>query len=388
MGLTQQLWHNRVIMALTLRPLKESQVHAELEHQRLTSLINSMADAVITVDEKAKIVSYNGATLNLLDVNTIRLNSSLDSIFKPIDINNQPADIIHVVLQATLPTTRRDLRLRYDDSSIINLYLSIAPVHLGYGETGQRGFVLLLRDITREKSLEEERDEFISVVSHELRTPIAISEGNISNAQFIAERSGDINAIKLALAEAHNQVVFLAAMINDLSTLSRAERGTLEVDVEAINVHMLCEELLSNYTPDATAKHLQLKLELDPKLELLYSSKLYVREILQNFITNSIKYTQKGHIVIGAKCVAKGIEFDVIDTGIGISKGDQERVFDKFFRSEDYRTRQNTGTGLGLYVTMKLTRLIHADIKVKSELNKGSTFKIFIPNLQPAEPKA
>jgi len=372
-------------MALTLRPIKQNRVQAELEHQRLTSLINSMADAVITVDEKAKVVIYNGAALNLLDINTIRLSSPLASLFKPIDSNNQPADITDIVLQTMLPTTSRDLRLKYADGSMINLYISIAPVHLSYGETGQKGFVLLLRDITREKSLEEERDEFISVVSHELRTPIAISEGNISNAQFIAEKSGDINAIKQALAEAHNQVLFLADMINDLSTLSRAERGTLEVAVEAINVHSLCQELLSNYTPEAAAKNLALKLELDPKLELLYSSKLYVREILQNFITNSIKYTQKGHVVIGAKSVAKGVEFSLTDTGIGISKSDQERVFDKFFRSEDFRTHQTTGTGLGLYVTMKLTRLIHADIKLQSELNKGSTFTIFIPNLQVAE---
>jgi two-component system phosphate regulon sensor histidine kinase PhoR len=78
----------------------------------------------------------------------------------------------------------------------------------------------------------------------------------------------------------------------------------------------------------------------------------------------------------------KGVRFNVIDTGIGISKSDQDRVYDKFFRSEDYRTRQSSGTGLGLYVTLKLTRLIHADISLRSELNKGSTFTIFIPNLQ------
>ena len=77
----------------------------------------------------------------------------------------------------------------------------------------------------------------------------------------------------------------------------------------------------------------------------------------------------------------KGVEFSVVDTGIGINKSDQERVFDKFFRSEDYRTRTANGTGLGLYVTEKLARLIHAEITLDSELNKGSTFKIFIPNL-------
>jgi signal transduction histidine kinase len=188
--------------------------------------------------------------------------------------------------------------------------------------------------------------------------------------------------IKKALEEAHNQVLFLADMINDLSTLSRAERGKLQIDVEPINVHDLVEELTSNYRPEAEAKGLRLGNELDPKLELLHSSRLYVREILQNFITNAIKYTERGGVTIAAIPDPKGITFKVIDTGIGISKADQERVFDKFFRSEDFRTRQANGTGLGLYVTMKLTSLIHADINLESELNKGSTFSIFIPNLE------
>ena len=353
----------------------------ELEHQRLTSLINSMADAVIAVDEQINIVLYNGAALNIFDVNTITVGSALSRLCKPIDKDNQPCDITDMVKSATVPITSRDLRLKSSDGTFINLYLSIAPVHLGYGEKGRRGYVLLVRDITREKSLEEERDEFISVVSHELRTPIAIAEGNVGNAQFIAEKSGDITAIKQALKEAHNQILFLADIINDLSTLSRAERGTLQVDIEAINVHDLIKELASNYTPQAAAKGLKLDTVLDPQLELLHSSQLYTREILQNFITNAIKYTDKGGITLQAASDPKGVRFSVEDTGIGISKGDQQRVYDKFFRSEDYRTRQSSGTGLGLYVTLKLARLIHAELGLQSELNKGSTFTVFVPNL-------
>ncbi len=79
------------------------------------------------------------------------------------------------------------------------------------------------------------------------------------------------------------------------------------------------------------------------------------------------------------------MRFSVHDTGIGISKADQEKIFDKFFRSEDYRTRRNSGTGLGLYVTMKLARLLHAEITVESKLNHGSSFTIFIPNLVAGE---
>ena len=356
----------------------------QLEHERLTSLINSMADAVIAVDEQAKIVMYNGAALNIFDVNTIKVGSSLHHLFKPIDKTNQPRDVTAMVKDTTTPITSRDLRLPMSDGSMINLYLSIAPVHLGYGSKGQRGYVLLLRDITREKSLEEERDEFISVVSHELRTPIAIAEGNLGNAQFIADKSGDIDSIKQALKEAHNQVLFLADMINDLSTLSRAERGTLKVDANPINVHDLVQALAESYRPEAATKGLELKTVLDPKLELLYSSELYVHEILQNFVTNAIKYTARGHITLQARAEVDGVRFAVEDTGIGISKSDQQRVFDKFFRSEDYRTRQANGTGLGLYVTMKLARLVKAEISLASKLNKGSTFTIFIPNIKSA----
>ena len=374
-----------------MEDIKESltQAHKEkLAFSRLTTLINSMADGVIAVDKHIRVVLFNGAALNILDRNTIKEGESLGGIIQPVDKNNQPVDIIKMVSETDRPITNRDLRLSYRDGSVSNLYLSIAPVHLGFGSAGQEGYTILMRDITTEKSLEEERDEFISVVSHELRTPIAIAEGNISNAQYIVDKKGDTASVSQALKEAHNQVLYLADMINDLSTLSRAERGKLTLEIEPINVHDLVVELAHNYEAEAKQKGLQIITDLDPKLELLKSSKLYTREILQNFITNALKYTPKGHIKIAAKQKEKGIEFSVSDTGIGISKADQERVFDKFFRSEDYRTRQSSGTGLGLYVTMKLAQLTHADISLTSELNKGSTFTIFMPNINPPKQKA
>ncbi len=355
---------------------------ADIEHERLTSLINSMADGVIATDNKTNVLIYNGAALNILDLNTSIQDKPISSVMKVVDRNNQPIDIRRMVLDTRTSTANRDLQLCLSDGSRISLYLSIAPVHLGYGQDGDHGFVLLLRDITHEKSLEEERDEFISVVSHELRTPVAIVEGNISNAKLIADKTGNLTQIKAALTQAHEQIMFLSSLINDLSTLSRAERGKLTVEIESINVHALVKDLYNSHKPETESKGLELHLEADPQLELLKSSELYVREILQNFITNAIKYTNEGQVTIGAKARPDGVLFQITDTGIGISKGEQERVFDKFFRSEDYRTRANSGTGLGLYVSMKLARLLHAEINLESELNKGSTFSIFIPNLE------
>lgn len=353
---------------------------ADVERERLLSLINSMADGVIATDESGKIVLYNGAALNILDKNTNLANKKIDAVAQIVDENNQPVHMTKLVTNVKTQITTRDYKITYTDGSSGNLYLSIAPVRLGFGQDGNKGFVILMRDITHEKSLEEERDEFISVVSHELRTPIAIAEGNISNAEFIVGKQSGNQAIKQTLKVAHEQVVFLSGMINDLATLSRAERGVLKVESEPINTHELVEDLFKTYQPDARKKGLMLQIDLDPHLELLESSKLYVREVLQNFITNAIKYTEVGSVTIGAHRRDGGVIFEVSDTGIGISKTDQERVYDKFFRSEDYRTRANNGTGLGLYVTMKLARLIHAEISLESTLNHGSTFSIFIPN--------
>lgn len=363
-------------------PPTETNTPPSIEHERLISLIGSMADGVLAVDDNIKIVQYNGAALSILDVNSTLENEKLKNVLNIFDVNSQEIDVNALVRSCTKPSAFRDYLLHYADGSKANLYLSIAPVRLGYGTTGKSGYVLVLRDITREKSLEEERDEFISVVSHELRTPIAIAEGNIGNAQFMVEKAMPIEQISEGLKVAHDQILFLAEMINDLSTLSRAERGKLTFDIEAINPHALIQDLMHAYEDEAKKKGLKLLADISPHLETLQSGPLYVREILQNFITNAIKYTENGSVTIGAKPAEKGIRFSVTDTGIGISKSDRERVFDKFFRSEDFRTRAHSGTGLGLYVTMKLAHLLHAEIELDSELDKGSSFSIYIPNLQ------
>jgi two-component system sensor histidine kinase VicK len=361
---------------------KIEKLDAKLEHQRLESLINSMADGVIATDEHGMVALYNGAALNILDVNAVQKGDPIEKVLKITNENGDPLDVQQIVLGTKIQTVSRDYKYHYTDGSVISLYVSISPVHLGYGKKGDKGFVIIIRDITREKSLEEERDEFISVISHELRTPVAITEGAVGNAQFIAEKTGDIDKIKEALETAHKQALYLEDMINDLSTLSRAERGVLEKNIEAINAHDFVHSLQDMYEKEAEAKGLKLRVDIDPELSLLHSSKLYVQEIMQNFITNAIKYTESGSVTIHATQKKSGVEFAVSDTGIGISKGDQARVFDKFFRSEDYHTRQQNGTGLGLHVTRKLAQMAEAKISLESELGKGSTFRIYFPNLK------
>lgn len=360
----------------------ESAHPSVVDHERLSSLINSMADGVLAIDEELKIVLYNGSALNILDVNGSIAGKPIAQVLQPVTKDGDRVDVWSLIHSANTPMTTRDYLLEYDDRSRSALYLSIAPVHLGYGKQGVQGYVLLLRDITHEKSLEEERDEFISVISHELRTPVTIAEGSLSNAIYAANQPKMDNKTVLdALQTAHEQVYFLANLINDLSMLSRADRDNLVLDITQINMRALLEKMIEGFNRQAQEKGLELEVDYDPKLELLESGKLYVEEVLQNLITNALKYTQKGSVYIKAWPTEKGVSVSVQDSGIGISKVDQEKIFQKFFRSEDYRTRESSGTGLGLYVTMKLIHLLRSDLEVTSELNQGSTFIVHFVNL-------
>jgi signal transduction histidine kinase len=236
-----------------------------------------------------------------------------------------------------------------------------------------------MKDVTKAKSLEEERDEFISVVSHELRTPITIVEGTLSNMQMMMGHP-DVTQqmLKDSVNTAHEQIMFLASMVNDLSTLSRAERGVGN-SAEEIDVKQLAQEMFTKYETSAKDKSLHLNMDISAKLGKVQVSRLYLEELLQNFMTNAIKYTKKGSVTIQIKQKDDIITFTVKDTGIGISKSDQQKVFAKFYRSEDYRTRETSGTGLGLYVAAKLAHKLGTKITLVSRLNFGSSFSFKLP---------
>jgi len=355
----------------------------DFERQRLLSLINNMGEAVVAIDNKGKILIYNAATLALLDTNQSLENKYLDSVLKLKNKKHHSIKVFSHIKDNPLGFTSTDLVHEFAEDDFINVYINAAPIKLGFKDETDSGYIIIMRDITKEKSLEEERDEFISVVSHELRTPVAIAEGNISNAIFMNSEKKSNKIIAESLTQAHEQVIFLSSMINDLATLSRAERTDVPLDINTIDLHDFTNSLGRDYQTQAAAKGLSLTVSIAENVKTLSTAELYLREILQNFCTNAIKYTKKGSVIIHVRSNAKNDAiFSVSDTGIGLSKADKKRVFDKFFRSEDFRTRESSGTGLGLYVTAKLANKIHAVITLDSELNKGSTFTITVPNLE------
>lgn len=366
------------------KALLHSQQRERLQYDRILTIMNNLTDAAFTTDEKGAILMYNAAALDLLDTNVSLKNKNIGDLFNLSTKDSKKVKLTHVLKETSRATRRDDLNHTYSDGESIRLEINFSPIRSNYSLTKRRdelgGYILIMRDVTKQKSLEEERDEFISVVSHELRTPITIVEGSLSNLQVMMKQPKQPEPKMLAesVTAAHDQVVYLAKMVNDLSTLSRAERGVADAP-EAINVEELLHTMHQRHEKEAEARKLHLNLDLGAKLGTANVSRLYLEELLQNFITNAIKYTKEGSVTITARRAKNVVTFTVTDTGIGISRSDQNKIFNKFYRSEDYRIRETNGTGLGLYVSTKLAHKLHTRIELKSRLNHGSSFSFELP---------
>jgi PAS domain S-box-containing protein len=367
--------------------LLHSQARERLQYDRILTIINNLTDAAFSTNEKGNVLMYNAACLDLLDTNDSIKGKNIGELFNLWDSEKQKVNLFDILKDAKKATRRDDLNHIYSDGESIRLEINFSPIRSSYNPfkkaEEQGGYIVIVRDVTKQKSLEEERDEFISVVSHELRTPITIVEGTLSNLDLLMKRSKapDLATLSTSVATAHDQVLYLAKMVNDLSTLSRAERGVGDA-IEEIDVTELLHSLHHKYQEEAETRSLHLNLDLGPKLGRVNVSRLYLEELLQNFITNALKYTKEGSVTIQAKHDKENVRFTIKDTGIGISRGDQAKIFNKFYRSEDYRIRETNGTGLGLYVSTKLAHKLHTQIDLKSRLNHGSSFSFELPTQQ------
>ena len=358
--------------------LVKAQQSEFLQVNRLNTLLNSISDAVMTLNRYGRVTSQNAAAQAFFDTNESLIGRDIDKLLELTDRVNKTVSVRGLIDEIKSTKLRDDLSVGHG-GDMRHLSLQMSRIRSTFDDSEEYGVVVIIRDITKQKTLEDEKDEFISVTSHELRTPIAIAEGSLSNLLVMEERHAEQGKLRAAAETAHQQVIFLARMINDLSTLSRAERGVGDL-IEAININDLLHDLYSRYTTEAEAKSLQLNLDVEANLPEIETSRLYLEEILQNFITNSIKYTKEGSVTLGAVVESDSrIKFSVTDTGIGITKSDLAHIFEKFYRSEDYRTRETSGTGLGLYVVQKLAAKLDTHIDVESRLNHGSTFSFIIP---------
>lgn len=347
----------------------------EKERQQLLALINNMREAVIVIDNDDRVVIHNQAAAALAGPNQDLRGQPIANSLQFVDSEGHAAGL---KIKAT--ETDADARIKAPDGSLVNVSVNIAPYIV---DRQNRGHVVIIRDVSQEKTIDREREEFIAVASHELRTPLTIAQNSLSLLLLSPSLPKDADAVDM-INSAQRSLKQLSHIISDLTNLSQVESERLNVDLESLNPIALLQDFQADYSGQAKAKGLELKLDIDSSLNsaTILTSRYVVGEILSIYITNALKFTEKGSItlsVMNPKDMPAGVTFTVSDTGIGISQSDQKNIFKKFFQSEDYATRVHGGTGLGLYIAQRLASRITAKIWFETELNKGSTFYLWVP---------
>lgn len=226
------------------------------------------------------------------------------------------------------------------------------------------------------------KSRFLANISHEIRTPLNAIIGFL---ELLIRKSSNLNANdKSYLEKAKNSSLVLLDLINNILNLSKIEAGKITLDKSTFNLIELANEIISSFSAITLKKNLKLNLHIDPNVPtLINSDQLKIKQILNNLISNAIKFTHQGEIdicIVSNSFIDDLIElvFRIKDTGIGIQAKDLHKIFDAFIQIDSSITRNYDGSGLGLAITKEFVNMLDGSISVESEYEKGSTFTVLI----------
>ncbi len=230
------------------------------------------------------------------------------------------------------------------------------------------------------------KSEFLANMSHEIRTPMAAILGYADLLINGLENTNDRNCVMVIKKNGAH----LLELINDILDLSRIEAGKLEIDVQLCELPQLLSDIHSLMQVRAQEKQLELRIRIDGCIpRLVQTDATRVRQILINLLGNAIKFTERGHVELVIRFNADHqpprLEFDVVDTGIGMSAIQQSRLFQPFTQGDNSVTRAYGGSGLGLAISHRLVEMLHGVLALRSELGEGSTFSVQIPIADPRD---
>jgi len=222
------------------------------------------------------------------------------------------------------------------------------------------------------------RNSFLGQAAHELRTPLTNIQLYVENA--LEDCKKDFHATAKCLNVINEESRRLERVVSQILSVSEIETGSFHLKRDDVRLDVLLEMLKADYEPQAQDKQITLQFNLPPKLPVLQADRDKISLALHNLLGNALKYTpEKGRVTVNAAVNTDHICVEVIDTGIGVSADDAEKIFDRFYRAKDERVAKITGSGLGLPIAREVIRLHGGDISVESELNKGSTFTLTLP---------
>ena len=353
------------------------------------AILDAVDDGVLAVDSKGNILVINPAAEQITGWNgSDAVGLVFNSVLKIT--NNEGGEMIEIsnpvnrVLQTGENFTTRDLFIKTQSGKIVPIFLAVNSID------GQNsGVVVVFRDISKELKDNREQAEFISTASHEMRTPVASIEGYIGLALNPATATIDARA-KSYLQKAHENTKHLGQLFQDLLDITKAEDGRLKNEPVVLDAIEFSRNIWEGLKPKAEAKGLSYTFEPDnhktgektlTPVFFIHADRDHLHEILNNLFENAIKYTPSGMVSVNITGDNNNVQISVKDSGIGIPAEDIPHLFQKFYRVDNSETREINGTGLGLFLSRKLTESIGGFLDVESEYKKGSTFTVKLPRI-------
>jgi two-component system phosphate regulon sensor histidine kinase PhoR len=343
----------------TVRRMEENFAALQNSQRQLETLLNSMQDAVIAVDENGQ-VQWANRRMDGVGRRT--------RIGAPILETVRDPDVVRAI---TAAVEQRNVQTSRASSVVPGRTFDVTAAPMPGG-----GAVAVLRDLTETERVEKTRRDFIANVSHELRTPLTSIQGY---AETLLDSSPTSDHIHEFLEIIRKNAARMSRLTEDLLTLARVESGEQRFDVQPSSPGDLLHEVVQSFSTIAQAHGVELVVENNADVQVS-ADREAIHQVFANLVDNALKYGAGGRrIVLGARPKGQTVEFYVQDFGPGIPSEHLPRLFERFYRVDKARSRESGGTGLGLAIAKHIILAHGGTIHAESELNHGSTFLFTIP---------
>src|SRR5579862_424857 len=350
------------------RQEQQTAVDAKAQQQ---VLFNSMLEGLLLLDRNRRIYLANRSFKNLFGLKTeLRGKTVVEALRVP--------ELAALVERVERDGQVFDYELKLPELSERWLQVNAAAIFNSAGE--REGTILVFHDLTRLKQLERTREEFVANVSHELRTPLSLIKGYVETLLDGAKDNPEVETKFLQTIQRNSER--LQFLIEDLLTISELESGRIKMNLGSVRLHSLVDRVMEDLRTQAKTRRVALSNEVPELTARADSDRL--QQVLGNLIGNAIKYGRSdGHVdVTGRISNGNVIELCVKDDGPGIPAESLERVFERFYRVDKARSREQGGTGLGLSIVKHIVQSHGGKVWAKSELGKGAAFYFTLPTKQ------
>jgi two-component system phosphate regulon sensor histidine kinase PhoR len=351
-------------------------IHTLTEERNLSSaILGSMVEGVAVVNGSERLVFANPGFAEILGLDVPPTSgSALVEVVRQTEL-----------LEAVRQVLRGQPRVQSEivTGTLRQHYFAITVAAVRAGDT--TGAVVVLHDITELRKLERVRRDFVANVSHEFRTPLTAIQGFAETllAGAIDDSQNRTRFLEIILEHSRR----LARLTEDLLMLSKMDAERLELEIRRLSVSQLIESCLETAQRRAAEKDLRISVNTPQRLPDIAGDRRRLAEVLQNLLDNAIQYTLPGgQIMLSAEAGDAEVVVTVSDTGIGIPRADQPRIFERFYRVDVARSREAGGTGLGLAIAKHLVEVHGGRLWVDSEVGQGSQFHFSVPLFDPNHP--